>query len=91
MCIRDSFGTIIVDLRSTYTVKSDLPVYRIAFYHAAGQREEDRIGSTTLTLSPEEPDKAYALPDVLPEGATWALASGDGKMCIRDSPYPPQK
>ena len=23
----DNFGTIIVDLRSTYTVKSDLPVY----------------------------------------------------------------
>ncbi len=48
----DNFGTIIVDLRSTYTVKSDLPVYRIAFYHAAGQREEDRIGSTTLPSAP---------------------------------------
>ncbi len=76
----DRFGTIIVDLRSTYTVKNDLPVYRIGFYHAAGQNEEDRIGSSTLTLTPEEPDKAYALPDVLPEGATWVLASADGKL-----------
>ncbi len=76
----DNFGTIIINLRSTYTVKNELPVYSIAFYHEAGMDAADRIGSSTLTLSPEDRQTAYALPDVLPEGATWVLASADGKM-----------
>ena len=76
----DNFGTIIVDLRSTYEIKNELPVYHIDFYHAQGQDEEERINAATLTLTPEDPETAYALPDVLPEGATWVLASADGKL-----------
>ena len=76
----DNFGTIIVDLRSTYEVKNELPVYHIDFYHAQGQDEEERISASTLTLTPEDPETAHALPDVLPEGATWVLASADGKL-----------
>ena len=76
----DAFGTIIIDLCSAYTVKNDMPVYRIAFYHAEGRDEGERIGTDVLTLTPEAPEAAHALPDVLPEGAVWVLASADGRL-----------